>query len=48
MKICGSQANLQHFHDGFDLEDGLFCKRIIVMELISDEFGPLHTVVEAC
>jgi hypothetical protein len=25
MKICGSQANLQQLHDGFDLQDRPLC-----------------------
>jgi hypothetical protein len=35
MKICGSQANLQQLHDGFDLQDRPFRRCDIVIALIS-------------
>jgi hypothetical protein len=43
LKICGSQANLQQFHDGFDLQDSPSRQCIIVVELIC---GDLQSFVD--
>jgi hypothetical protein len=37
LKMCGSQANLQQLHDGFDLQDRPFGQCVIAVELISDD-----------
>jgi hypothetical protein len=37
LKICGSQANIQQLHDGFDLQDKPVRQCVIVVELISDD-----------
>jgi hypothetical protein len=37
LKIRDSQADLQQFHDGFDLQDREFRQFIIVVELIFDD-----------
>jgi hypothetical protein len=36
-KICGSQRNLQQFHNGFRLQGRLFHQSIILMEFIADD-----------
>jgi hypothetical protein len=37
LKICGSQANNQQFHDAFDLQDRPFRRCVIVVEVIPDD-----------
>jgi hypothetical protein len=37
LKVGGSQTNLQQFHEGFNLQNGLFCRCVITVEFISDD-----------
>jgi hypothetical protein len=37
LKICGSQANLEKLHDGFDQHDRLYRQCVVFTELISDD-----------
>jgi hypothetical protein len=37
LKVGGSQTNFQQFHEGFNLQNGLFCQCVIVVEFISDD-----------
>jgi hypothetical protein len=38
LKLCGSQANLQQFHNGFGLQGRPFRESVIFMEFIADDF----------
>jgi hypothetical protein len=37
LKVGDSQTNFQKFHDGFNLQNGLFCQCVIVMELLAGD-----------